>query len=1063
MAFVDGESLARKIAAGPLPPRLAAVLIKKVTDAVAYAHVEGVVHRDLKPANVLVDDEGEPRITDFGLAKQIAAEYTAKSGEDAAVSLTATGQVLGTPSYMPPEQAGGQLEKVGPLSDVYSLGAILYCVLTGRPPFQAAGTVETLIQVLKQEPLSPRLLNPKVPRDLETICLKCLEKEPGKRYAGAAALADDLGRFLRQEPIAAQPITSWQRTVKWARRRPAIASLLAVILLATVSLVTGDLWFTARLRTQRDYAESQKDIAQQREETARERLWESLKEQARAERLSGNRQRSLDVIAEAARMRSTMDLRQEAIQTITNPGIRLLHQIPVGYVNSMKFSSDGAALLIHGQYEYGSQMTWTDVVKKLDSRYQFIKAYEVAGGRKLGEKDLPAERATLGIGVSAFPFLELCALAPYVVSPSAPLVALGSNKQDKVRIWDYSNDKDVAVLEGHGRIPVLFSPDGMLLTVFTPEPALTNVWELRPAPSFRRSIQGAPVAFLSYDELLVDGGYGGNLRRVNVKTGEERVSAAAGMVLLAASPDGRLAVRAALKKDGPAGPASIWDLASGREVATLPRVDVKEVLGLQFSPDGRYCAFDQAEHTGVFDIWDQASGKLIEGQNGVVSAAGNFNLFQRGAFSPNGTVLATYAQKEKSLLHLRDVDARRTFATLRESHSPVWSADGRLLATIAPGEITRPDGSQYGGDRTFVRVWEVSYPTPVVELGKPVRSISLSPIGARFAANNAVWETRFDQLHSAIRPSEKQPAGVVSAFDAKGRLWTAILSVEPWEDKPFVLHQLVPGERTLVLQKPRTSRPPGRAGGESVAVPKIESLRFAARGNVAMMLCQLDWKTGERTWSSSFDTILVAWDLSRDLAPTVVRPTAGASCLSVSLDGKMVATADRGVEIWDLATQKRTAAFKFAVTSNKKLQGAVEWTTSGNGSFSNIFPIQSVLISPDGSRVFAGAGNGRVCVGDLSTGREVAVWEGHNGVVRALAVSPDGVWLASGGDDQTIRLWDTSGGRELAHWESHDEGVTALAFCPDGKHLVSGSADGTIKLWDIAIIRRGLAALRLDW
>lgn len=174
MTFVDGETLARKLVAGPWLPRQAVELMKKVGDAVAYAHIEGVVHRDLKPANVLIDQAGEPHVTDFGLAKRFSNEHPVESGEDAAGSLTVTGQVLGTPSYMPPEQAAGETEKIGPLSDVYSLGAILYCLLTGRPPFQAASPTETLIQVLQQEPVSPRLLNPKLPRDLETICLKCL-------------------------------------------------------------------------------------------------------------------------------------------------------------------------------------------------------------------------------------------------------------------------------------------------------------------------------------------------------------------------------------------------------------------------------------------------------------------------------------------------------------------------------------------------------------------------------------------------------------------------------------------------------------------------------------------------------------------------------------------------------------------------------------------------------------------------------------------------------------------------------------------------------------------------
>jgi hypothetical protein len=191
----------------------------KVAEAVAYAHQCGVIHRDLKPANILIDAHGSPRVTDFGLAKNVQGD----SG------LTGSGQIMGTPSYMPPEQAGGKRGAVGPAADVYALGATLYCMVTSRPPFQAATVVETVQMVVSEEPVPPRRLNVSVPRDLETIILKCLEKEPKRRYGSAAALAEDLQRFFDGEPIVARPVSAFERALKWARRRPAIATLLALI------------------------------------------------------------------------------------------------------------------------------------------------------------------------------------------------------------------------------------------------------------------------------------------------------------------------------------------------------------------------------------------------------------------------------------------------------------------------------------------------------------------------------------------------------------------------------------------------------------------------------------------------------------------------------------------------------------------------------------------------------------------------------------------------------------------------------------------------------------------
>src|SRR5512142_3199626 len=208
MDFVNGPPLSRLVTDQPLPARRAANYVKSVAEAIQYAHEHGVLHRDLKPSNVLIDENDQPRVTDFGLAKLLEKDS----------ELTLSGQVLGSPSYMAPEQAAAHRGLVGKRSDVYSLGAILYHLLTGRAPFVAPTVAETLQQVQTTDPVSPTILNPHLPRDLKTICLKCLEKEPSRRYASARELADELGRWLRTEPILARPVSQPEKVWRWCRR-----------------------------------------------------------------------------------------------------------------------------------------------------------------------------------------------------------------------------------------------------------------------------------------------------------------------------------------------------------------------------------------------------------------------------------------------------------------------------------------------------------------------------------------------------------------------------------------------------------------------------------------------------------------------------------------------------------------------------------------------------------------------------------------------------------------------------------------------------------------------------
>jgi serine/threonine protein kinase len=250
LEFVDGGTLAQKLDGAPQPAREAAAMTLTLARAMHFAHERGIIHRDLKPANVLLTPDGSLKISDFGLAKSL-------EGGDGP---TQTGDIMGTPSYMAPEQASGVTKQVGPAADVYALGAILYEMLTGRPPFRAENSMETVRQVLVEEPLPPRRLQPRAARDLETICLKCLEKEPRKRYRSAAALADDLQRFLAGEPIQARPAGVGERLVKWVRRHPAVAAVVGISSLAVLAVLGIVLRYSFQLKSTNQKLEDTNEI-----------------------------------------------------------------------------------------------------------------------------------------------------------------------------------------------------------------------------------------------------------------------------------------------------------------------------------------------------------------------------------------------------------------------------------------------------------------------------------------------------------------------------------------------------------------------------------------------------------------------------------------------------------------------------------------------------------------------------------------------------------------------------------------------------------------------------------
>jgi serine/threonine-protein kinase len=298
LEYVDGGSLADKLDGTPWAASQAAPLVETLARAVHAAHQKGVIHRDLKPGNVLLTAEGQPKVTDFGLAKQLDSEK----------AQTQSGAIVGTPSYMAPEQAGGKREELGPAADVYALGAILYELLTGRPPFRGETPLDTVIQVVSGEPVPPSRLQPKVSRELETICLKCLEKSPASRYSSALALAEDLARGRAGEPILARPVGPVVRLGKLARRRPAVAGLLAGLVAVVTTAFALIVWQLQRVEEQRraantnaaqarlNAAEAQGNAKRARHEAAAKARALAAEQKARRQAFAALRSMTVEVV-----------------------------------------------------------------------------------------------------------------------------------------------------------------------------------------------------------------------------------------------------------------------------------------------------------------------------------------------------------------------------------------------------------------------------------------------------------------------------------------------------------------------------------------------------------------------------------------------------------------------------------------------------------------------------------------------------------------------------------------------------------------------------------------------
>jgi WD40 repeat protein len=837
MAYVDGCSLKQRLTEGPLLPSEAAELAASIAEAIDYAHSRGIIHRDIKPANVLLDTTGKPRVTDFGLAKRL--------GQDS--GLTATGQIIGTPNYMPPEQARGNSEEIGPLADVYSLGASLYHLLTGRPPFQAATIVDTLAQVVTQEPARPREINPAIPQDLETICLKCLEKVPARRYRSAGDVAGELRRFLAGLPIAARPVGRAERTWRWCRRNPAFAGALAMgVLVLVLGLLTWHL--QNQSRASRHAAEQAAKIAQQSQELANLQRGFSLTSQARETALRrdlGWSWQALALLEEAATLGlpSTDDanLRALVAACVNGHDLREVAVVADGVIaSSLDFSRDGRWLAVAEQKKATgfSIFIYDTETREL---YRQLRTNPAATFFANASRLLQGETNRFQDGFTCVAF-----------DPDARSIAAGT-RFGQMYLWPLADsDSEPQIISAHENSScqhLKFLPDGTGLISSQTNPPAIRVWQVTEdgAKLVRTHADVGPTfAIHPEGEILLAGS--GRLRRFSLLDGQEHPHVKEYPVEgIALSHDGRLVVTNVGEemhwRSSEDGEQTAVFGAPGQATTTDMRTFASRHPS-QLPSNGSIVVTSCEDQT--VRMRDVLSGEVLAS----TSAAGrNAPPF---AISADGRWLAVSENHLTRLYEMRTNRYETVFPVARHAlHSAALSADGRRLAWL----------DAQGGEGCFART---SWGVVDVESKSVLReqfienlqhvcvrrdrfsqpTIGFDASGTRIAVSGLLEGARIESLDGCcVIPQQHaatMPSGLLITADRLQR-------PAPEEKLPIVEDSLANSGRALLMDSLETLRVrlPESAYQADPAWPLAVLVRVRGERNSAPTHC-LEFQYGSR-------------------------------------------------------------------------------------------------------------------------------------------------------------------------------------------------------------------------